>query len=190
MRSGITEQQGALIDTETGFRVTFDFNPDTIEDSKSTNLAEVNIPGMSHPRLQFANGGSRTLNFTIYLHYGATDDVEIAIRNLLSWLYPEYEGEKLKKAPAKLLLVFGDTFPDEQWILRSCNITRQRFDKYLNCILAKADIELVEFIEQSRDATEFRDDTDYYEDDTPADYTGTFDYSTTDDYNGVGYFDE
>ena len=186
MRSNITERQGALIDTETGFRVTFDFNPDTIEDSKSTNLTEVNIPGMSHPRLQFANGGSRTLNFTIYLHYGATDDVEIAIRNLLSWLYPEYEGEKLKKAPAKLLLVFGDTFPDEQWILRSCNIARQRFDKYLNCILAKADIELVEFIEQSRDASEFRDDIDYYEDDTPAD----FDYSTTDDYNGVGYFDE
>ena len=65
-------------------------------------------------------------------------------------------GGHLKKAPSRLLLVFGDTWPDEQWVMRSCNITRQRFDKELNCIFAEASIELAEYIDQSRDANEVR----------------------------------
>ena len=156
MRSSVTENLGALVDTESAARITFDINPDTFEDSKSNELAEIPIPGMSHPRLQFTNGSTRTLSFTVYLHYGATEDVPKAIRTLQAWLYPEYDGGHLKKAPSRLLLVFGDTWPDEQWIMRSCNITRQRFDKELNCTFAEADIELVEYIQQSRGADEVR----------------------------------
>ena len=156
MRGSVTENLGALVDTENAARITFDINPDTFEDSKSSELAEIPIPGMSHPRLQFTNGSTRTLSFTVYLHYGATENVPKAIRTLQAWLYPEYDGGHLKKAPSRLLLVFGDTWPDEQWIMRSCNITRQRFDKELNCTFAEADIELVEYIQQSRGADEVR----------------------------------
>ena len=156
MRSNVTENLGALVDTESAARITFDINPDSFEDSKSTEFAEVPIPGMSHPRLQFTNGSTRTLSFTVYLHYGATEDVPKAIRTLQAWLYPEYDGGHLKKAPSRLLLVFGDTWPDEQWVMRTCNITRQRFDKELNCTFAEASIELAEYIDQSRDANEVR----------------------------------
>ena len=151
-----TETSGALVDTESADRITFNINPESFEDSKSTELAEIQIPGMSHPRLQFSNGSTRTLSFSVILHYGATKDVPKAIRLLQSWLYPEYDGGHLKKAPAKLLLVFGDTWPDEQWVMRSCNVTRQRFDKELNCSFAEVAIELVEFIEKSRDTNEVR----------------------------------
>ena len=157
MRQDRTEDQGGLVDTESGTRVMFDFNPNQIQDEKSTEFAEINIPGMSHPRLQFTNGGSRTLSFVIQLHYGATDDVPKTIKTLQSWLYPEYEGEKLKKPPAKLLLIFGNSWPDEQWVLRSCNVQNKRFDKNLNCIAADVDIELVEFIEKSRSAGDLRE---------------------------------
>ena len=64
-RTEVTEQAGALVDSETGERVQFDMNPDSFEDDKGTNFAEVNIPGMSHPRLQFTNGAARSLSFTI-----------------------------------------------------------------------------------------------------------------------------
>ena len=156
MRDNVTENLGALVDTETAARITFDINPDSFEDNKDNELAEIPIPGMSHPRLQFTNGSTRTVSFTVYLHYGATEDVPKAIKTLQAWLYPEYDGGHLKKAPSKLLLVFGDTWPDEQWIMRTCNITRKRFDKELNCIFAEADIELVEYIQQSRSADEVR----------------------------------
>lgn len=156
MRNNVTENFSALIDTETAARITFDINPDSFEDNKSTEFAEIPIPGMSHPRLQFSNGSTRTLNFTIYLHYGAAADVPNAIRTLQAWLYPEYDGGHLKRAPSRLLLLFGDTWLDERWVMRTCNITRQRFDKELNCTFAEASIELVEYIDQSRDANEVR----------------------------------
>ena len=155
-RENYTEDLGALIDTEDASRIIFDINPESFEDEKSTEYAEVSIPGMSHPRTQFSNGGTRSVSFTIYLHYGATDDVPSAIKLLQSWLYPEYEAGKMKKAPAKLLLVFGDTWPDEKWLMRSCNVTRQRFDKELNCTMAEVQIELIEFIEQSRGKEDIR----------------------------------
>ena len=156
MRDNVTENLGALVDTETADRITFDLNPESFEDSKDNALAEIPIPGMSHPRLQFTNGSTRTLSFSIALHYGATEDVPKAIRMLQSWLYPEYEGGHLKKPPAKLLLIFGDTWPDEQWVMRTCNVTRKQFDKELNCTFAEASIELAEYIDQSRGANEVR----------------------------------
>ena len=156
MRSNITENLGALVDTESAARVTFDLNPDSFDDSKSTEFAEIPIPGMSHPRLQFTNGSTRTLSFTIYLHYGATEDVPKAIRTLQAWLYPEYDAGRLRKAPARLLLVFGDTWPDERWVMTVCNVERQRFDKELNCTFAEVSIELAEYIEQSRSASGVR----------------------------------
>ena len=151
-----TENWGALIDTESAARITFDINPESFEDSKSTEFAEIPIPGMSHPRLQFTNGANRTLSFTLFIHYGVTDDVPAAIKLLQSWLYPIYDGGHLKQAPSRLLLLFGDTWPDELWVMQSCNITRKRFDKELNCIFAEASVELAEFIDTSRDANEVR----------------------------------
>ncbi len=157
MRRNFTENLGALIDTESAARITFDLNPDSFVDNKSTEFAEIAIPGMSHPRLQFTNGSSRTLSFIIYLHYGATIYVPTAIRTLQSWLYPDYDGGHIKKPPSRLLLVFGDTWPDEQWVMRACNVKRQRFNKELACTFAEVAIELVEYIEKSRSADEVRE---------------------------------
>ena len=79
-----------------------------------------------------------------------------AIRTLQAWLYPEYDAGRLRKAPARLLLVFGDTWPDERWVMTNCNVERQRFDKELNCTFAEVSIELAEYIEQSRSASGVR----------------------------------
>ncbi len=155
-KSEDTEKKGALVDSDNATRIDFNINPESFQDNKSLNLSEINIPGMSHPRLQFANGSSRVLSFSLFLHYGATKDVPNAIKILQSWLYPEYENGKLTKTPPKLLLVFGDTWADEKWILRSCNITRQRFDKDLKCILAEISIELIEYIEDSKSSKDIK----------------------------------
>jgi len=151
-----TEDQGVLVDRGSGVRVKFDLNPEIFQDEKTTELASIGIPGMSHPKMQFTGGGERMLSFSIFLHYGATGDVPGAIRTLQSWQYPEYSGGRLTKPPAKLLLVFGDTWPDEQWALRSCSVTRQRFNKDLACTFAEVAVELVQIIETSVDAREVR----------------------------------
>ena len=151
-----TENAGAIVDVETGRRVEFDLNPEPIEDTKETEFAGIAIPGMSHPKIQFTGGGERRLSFTVVLHYGATDDVPSKIRQLQSWQYAEYSGGRLTKGPSRLLVVFGDTWPDEQWVMTSCNVTCQRFDKKLGCIYAEVAIELLQFITDSVDAKDVR----------------------------------
>lgn len=159
-RENVTENYGSLVDTESGRRVDFDLNPDSFTDEKSTEIAEIKIPGMSHPRLQFTHGGSRTVEFTLQLHYGATDDIIDTLNLLQSWLYAEYESGRLSKPPAKLMLVFGGTWADELWVMKSCNVTHKKFSKELDCIFAQVNIELVEYIEKSRDAKEFRQENE------------------------------
>ena len=151
-----TENAGAIVEVETGRRVEFDLNPEPIEDEKETEFASIPIPGMSHPKIQFTGGGERVLSFSVFLHYGATGDVPSAIRQLQAWQYAEYSNGRLTKGPPRLLVVFGSTWPDEPWVIRSCRVTRQRFDKQLNCVYAEAAIELIQFIDESIDAKDVR----------------------------------
>ena len=144
-----TEDKGAIAEVDNGDIIHFKLNPESIEDSKDTEFASIDIPGMSHPRYQYTGGGERVLSFTIYLHKGAGEDVPTAIKLLRSWLYAEYSEGKLSEPPKKLLIVFGDTWPDELWLLRSMRITHNRFDKNLNSIYAEIALEFIEYIEES-----------------------------------------
>ena len=150
------ENSGAIVDNENGIRVTFDLNPESFQDDKDTEFASIGIPGMSHPRVQYGGGGERTLSFSVILHAGATDDVPGAIRQLQSWQYAEYTGGRLSKAPPRLLIIFGQTWPDEEWVLRTCSVTRQQADKELNCILAEVALEFLQYIDESVDAKDVR----------------------------------
>ena len=47
------ENAGAIVDNESGTRVTFDLNPESFQDNKDTEFAGIDIPGMSHPNLNF-----------------------------------------------------------------------------------------------------------------------------------------
>ncbi len=111
---------------------------------------------MSHPKIQFTGGGERVVSFSVFLHYAVTENVPAAIRQLQSWLYPEYTSGRLTKAPPRLLMIFGDTWPDEQWVLVSCNVNRERFNKELECVFAVVDLEFKQYIQQSVDAKDVR----------------------------------
>lgn len=150
------EDRGALVSLDGGARVTFALNPETFTDDKTTELASITIPGMSHPRLQFTGGGERTVSFTVSLHHSVSGNVEQAIHALQSWQYPQYSGGRLAKAPPRLLLIIGDVWPVEEWILRSCSVVRRRFDRRLDTWIADVSIELVEIVDVSADADDVR----------------------------------
>jgi hypothetical protein len=151
-----TEELMRIADLDTGERVVFDLNPENFQDDKTTEFASIPIPGMSHPRIQYTGGGERTLSFICYDHSGVNEDVPAGIRLMQSWLYADYQGGRLTRAPHRLLVLFGDTWSDEKWVMRSCSVTRRRFDKQLNCVFVEVAVELLQLIEESVDFKEVR----------------------------------
>jgi hypothetical protein len=150
-----SEIAGALVDLDDGTRLEWSFNPESFEDSDSVNFAKIDIPGMSHPRIQFTGGGERSLSFVIPLHYSQTD-VGKEIKILRSWLYSEYSGGRLTKAPHRLLVQFGETWQGEKWVMESCGVAYKRFDKDGNPISAEVSVTLIEYIEESKGMGEVR----------------------------------
>lgn len=57
---------------DTGERIQVQFNPTELSFSKSSTIAEIAIPGLDSPVLQFVRGGSETL--TLELFFDTTDD--------------------------------------------------------------------------------------------------------------------
>jgi hypothetical protein len=66
--------KGYLVDADTGERLEFQYNPNSISDEKSTDYATIKIPGMSHPRYQYVAGEPRRIAFKVELFNRRTRD--------------------------------------------------------------------------------------------------------------------
>ena len=62
--------KGYLVDADTGERLEFQYNPNSISDEKSTDYATIKIPGMSNPRYQYVAGEPRRIAVKVELFKG------------------------------------------------------------------------------------------------------------------------
>ena len=151
----VKEQQAFLVDLETGERLAFQFNPSEITDEKSTAYAAIRIPGMSHPRYQFIAGEPRRVSFQIQLFKGP---VKQNVAWLQSLCYPEHAGSMLQNTPHKVMLVYGDLYPDLIGVVRQ--VKARYFDLFDRDNLlpqrAEVDIAIEEVVERSVDFSEIR----------------------------------
>ena len=96
--------------------------PETLSDNQSANYNSIDVPGGSHPIVQWINNGARQLSFrSQFVHEqinpdGTRDatsrynvDIDAAIAHLRFFMYPHYErrGEILTSPPPLLYLVLG-----------------------------------------------------------------------------------
>lgn len=146
---------GYLVDLATNDRLEFQYNPDTITDSKGTDYATIKIPGMSHPRYQYVSGGARQINFRLGLFMR---DVQKKVSWLQSLQYPTHEKTMLKNAPHRVLLVVGDLYPGVECIVKQVKVNY--FGLFDPATLlpqqAEVDLALEEFITESVSYTEVR----------------------------------
>lgn len=152
-----------IVDIEAGEHEQLMLNPEELYDNKDVNIASIQVPGMSHPRLQFVGGGERVIQFTAKLFYAAydpgTDDVMFALRWLQSLVYPEHGGTMLKRAPHKVHIDWGNllTQTDQTWVVRRVSAYSYFFDPdTLLPLGVDVDLELVEYIEESVDYSDIR----------------------------------
>lgn len=139
---------GYLIDIEDRERLEFQYNPNEIVDDKSVQFADIAIPGVSHPRHQYVSGGNRRITFRLFFFMG---DVKKRVSWLQSLMYPEHYGTVLKSPPHRVILVFGELYPEVVCIVRNVKVRYfSLFDRQnLAPLQAEVDIVLDEDIAES-----------------------------------------
>lgn len=104
-----------------GLKVTFQFMPDEISDSKSANYSDTEIIGRSHPIKGYSSSGARTLSFT--LQFYMTDKSQnplVTATALKSLCYPQYAGSVYPPPPVQVKI--GPNIG--MWgVLTQCDIT-------------------------------------------------------------------
>lgn len=102
-----------IIDYETQEKIELQFNPKEWYDERSVNYAEHNIPGISHPVLQFTNGGDRIFKADIHMNSMFDENAPYIAHWIRARTYPERSENILLNAPHRVVFVY----PNSMWIL-------------------------------------------------------------------------
>ena len=102
-------------------KLTFQFMPEEISDSKGANYTETEIVGRSHPIQGYSSSGARTLSFTLQFYQMDADDDPLAMAvDLKSLCYPQYAGSVFPPPPVHVRIGTGIGI----WaIMTQCDIT-------------------------------------------------------------------
>ncbi len=142
------ELSGFLVDVETRERLEFQYNPSEISDNKSARYTDIAIPGISHPRIQYAAGGNRRITFKLFFF---KENVKEKVTWLQSLLYPEHSGTTLKSPPHRVIFIFGELYPNLVCVIR--NIRARYFNIFdennLLPLHAEVDVTLDEYVQES-----------------------------------------
>ncbi|HHV62127.1 MAG TPA: hypothetical protein GXX51_05755 [Firmicutes bacterium] len=144
--------KGFLINEVTLEKLIFQFNPAEITDSRTVAFEKVQVPGLSHPFLQFAAGDGRILSFVLeFSSVGYKRDIMADIRWLQSLEYPQWGQGVLKSAPPRVIFAFGKLLR-LRGVITSCQVTYKRWNPDLTRLLeASVNLDLEEYVLKSVD---------------------------------------
>src|SRR5262245_21575573 len=113
-----------IINTHTGERMTVMFNPAEYTLEKGNTFAEIGIPGLNAPPIQFVRGNLRTLRMELFFDtYERQADVRVFTRKLTALL----DKDPITQGPPILLFSWGQL--NFQCVLDSVS---QRFTMFLS----------------------------------------------------------
>jgi hypothetical protein len=134
-----------------GPKFTFWYNPSEIEESFTTGLADIKIPGLPVPLKQYSGGGSHTIQFKIVLvdlgdHpvIGTPDKVITDFHDIMMPGYARrgelWNTRGVTETPFVLIFNFGSM--EVPCVLKTMTVRRKYFDKDLDTMVAEIDIKL------------------------------------------------
>jgi len=155
VRPDLRKTTGYIVDVVTRESLEFQYNPDEINDEKSTDFATIKVPGMSHPRYQYVAGEARKISFKVSFFKGPVREKTAWLQSLL---YPQHEKTMLRNAPHKVLFFFGDLYPGVMCVVRQVRARYfHMFDRdNLLPQHAEVDLTLEEIVVKSVDYTAVR----------------------------------
>jgi hypothetical protein len=147
-------EKAAIVNTDTGERLSVLFNPEEYSLNRDNNFAQASIPGRSSPLLQFTHGNLRTLEMELLFDtYEKLRDVREETGKLTGLLDINPETH----APPVLLFVWGSL--RFQCVLARAN---QRFVLFLPSgvpVRARVQVSFNEFTNSSLEAKETKRET-------------------------------
>jgi|GEM_PF-206238 len=149
--------KGFLVNEVTLEKLIFQFNPQEITDSRSVAFEKIQVPGLSHPVLQFTAGDGRKLSFLLeFSAVGYNRDIMADIRWLQSLQYPQWGEGAIKSAPPRVAFVFGKLLR-LRGVIASTQVTYRRWAPDLARLLeASVTIDFEEYVPKSVDMLEVR----------------------------------
>lgn len=154
-------KKGFLVEERTGKIIYFQHNPERIQDTRTPQYANIVVPGISHPKHHYINGGVREISFQLYLRYGGDAGSPWGggvtfVKYVTNWLrsltYPTHNNKGfLQHPPSRVLLNFGRLYPNVPCVVTGVDIEyTEWFDpEQLVPLEAYVDIVLEEDIEKS-----------------------------------------
>ncbi len=140
----------------------FMFNPPEISETKGVKVGSGEVPGASHPIIQFGAGGERNIKFELHLDGdagrvalgGSTLSVAEDIRFYQSLVYPGEYGKSGMVAvfPYLVLFTFGELYKGVPCLVRTADPKIIMWTPKLEPQVAKVNIQLTEVIEKSQTA--------------------------------------
>jgi hypothetical protein len=138
------------------------FNPNKINDTKATNYGSIEVPGASHPIVQFGSGGARMINFNLWVdgdrgRFGrkqARNNSSLSISDELAWYrsleYPvSYNMAVSDVFPYLVLFSFGELYQNVQCVVRKADWDVNFWTPELQPVRATIPIQLEEVVTQS-----------------------------------------
>lgn len=132
---------------------TYDFyyNPQEVEVTSGAEWVRHRIPGVHHPRLQYAAGNGRQVSMELHLYAFdplrgmVSPDVDTHISMLESLTYPDTSQDVLSnREPARMKLVLGDRGIVMNCVLTSVSTTYKMFDSDMNTVYATVQVSFEE----------------------------------------------
>ncbi len=98
----------SIVSLATGLPLDAQYNPTSLKETIDANFAEVVVPGLSHPVLQYVATGAHQVSFELGFNaLGVDDDIGAARRYLLSFMVPRRGARNvLTGAPPEALFIW------------------------------------------------------------------------------------
>lgn len=142
---------GFLVDTVTGQSLVFQYNPSELTVTRSPNWASITVPGMSHDKMQFINGGPRKFAFNLDF-FGTGAEVSQHLYWLESLTYPDFNGStNLTRGAHPVLFTFGQLYRNIRCVVTNFSGTPEYLFNPTTLLpyKAKVSIELTELIQNA-----------------------------------------
>lgn len=156
--------KGFLIDEVTREVLRFQFNPSEFDVKRSPQWASITVPGLSNPKVQYVNGGAKTVGFTLEFYHDGKETARIAraMDFIESLTYPDFgNGVNFKRGAHPVLFNFGELFVNFRCFVSSYSAKPEYLFDPVTLLPLKATVtlELTEMLYEGTGKNTFKSNT-------------------------------